>query len=405
MFGTRVRKPLYESYYFARIPPSLPWLFTGEGQPALPIDVFDTLTPPFDHVALCFIDAFSWQHVDRALDESRFLRHASDVGVLSKMTSMFPSTTAAHVTTIHTGQTPAVSGIYSWQYFEPTLGALIEALPFAFLDQPRESLRFTGIDPNVIFPGPSIYGGLSELGVRSFVLQPIEIAGSTCNKIFTAGAEQRPFKSLADGLVGLRNILLHEQAPTYTFFYWDKIDSLAHGHGPDSEAVAAEVEMVFLAFDRLLHNHLGSARKTLLLLTADHGHVRTGEAVMVNRDIPDIIPLLMKDRLGRPLAPAGSRRDFFLHVQDEYVESVCGRLREVLAERAEVFPTRELIDQGFFGERPASERLLSRVGNVVVLPYVGQSVWWGEGDSRKVSSHGGLTPEEVEIPLFAVAYG
>jgi hypothetical protein len=167
------------------------------------------------------------------------------------------------------------------------------------------------------------------------------------------------------------------------------------------------VELVWLAFDKLLHDHLSAARRTLLLISADHGHMYTGDSpVYVNRDIPDLIPLLQKDRVGRPLVPAGSRRDFYLHVREEHVGLACDRLREVLAGRAEVYATAELIAQGFFGAEPASDRLLARVGNVVVLPHARQSVWWQEPGSvdSKVSSHGGLTPQEMDIPLFVVAY-
>lgn len=405
-FGPRFRKPLYATYNFANLPSSLPWLFTGQGTPALPLDVFGSFAPPFDHVVLCFIDAFGWQHVEKTLEHSRFLRHAVGHGVLSKMTSMFPSTTAAHVTAIHTNQTPAQSGVYAWQYYDPVVGTIIEPLPFSFHNQPRESLRVTGVEPSVIFPGPSIYGELSEMGVRSIVMQPIEISGSSCNKVYAAGAEARPFKSLAEGLVNLRQVLLQEKGPLYTFFYHDRIDSVSHVHGPESDQVAAEIEMVFLAFERILHERIGSAKRTLLLITADHGHVRTGQGYYLNQSMPDLVSVLQKDRLGRPLAPAGSRRDLFLHVLPEHVAAVCGRLREELSGRAEVYPTSELIEAGFFGETPASERFLSRVGNVVVLPYANQSVWWLEPGQHetKVSSHGGLTPDEVEIPLFVVAY-
>lgn len=406
-FGPHFRKPLYGSYCFSRIPPTLPWLFTGQGQPALPPDVFGPHAPPFDHVVFCYIDAFGWQHVHRAVETSRFLRHAVDEGVLSKMTSMFPSTTAAHVTTIHTGQVPGTSGVYAWQYYEPSLGAMIEALPFSFVGQPREGLRLTGASPELIYPGPSIYGGLAELGVRSFVLHPAEIANSTCNRIYTAGATQKPYKSFAEALVTARNIVLHEKGPTYTHLYHDKIDSLGHIYGSESEQAAAEVEMVWQAFGRLVHAKMGQARRTLFLVTADHGHMYNGDQTLfVNRDVPDVVPLLQTDRMGRPLVPAGSRREFFLHVRPAYLAEVVGRLREAFAGRVEVHPTEQLIAQGFFGEGPPSERFLARVGNVALLPHAHQNVWWYDGaDAAKMSSHGGLTPQEMEIPLFVAAYG
>jgi hypothetical protein len=407
-FGEQFRRPLPHSYSFARLPRSLRWLLRGQGEPALPRDVFGPCEPSFDHVVLFFADAFGWRLVERALEGSPFLRHAERAGTLSKLTAMFPSTTAAHVTTIHTGQTVGQSGVYAWQYHEPALGTIIESLPFSFYGGPREGLRLTGIDPTVVYPGPSLYEGLAEQGVRSFIVQPREIAHSTCNQVFTAGAEARPYRSLAEALVLVRSIVEREQGPTYTMLYYDRIDTLCHAHGTESEAVAAEVESLWLVFERLFHDRLKPRGRTLLLITADHGHMEVGTAqVHVNRDLPEVVPMLQVDRLGRPLAPAGSRRDFFMHVRPEYLETVCRRLSEALAGRAEVHPTEQLVEMGFFGDTAVSERFRARVGNLVVLPYRGQGVWWQEPGyaDTKVSSHGGLTPEEMDIPLFVLSYG
>jgi hypothetical protein len=407
-FGEQFRRPLPQSYSFARLPGSLGWLFGREPAPGLPRDVFGPCEPPFDHVVLFFADAFGWQFVERAIERSPFLQHAERAGTLSKLTSMFPSTTAAHVTTIHTGQSVGQSGVYAWQYYEPVVGTLIEPLPFAFYGGAREGLRLTGIDPALIYPGPSLYQGLAERGVRSFIVQPREISSSTCNKVFTAGAEARPYRSLAEALVVARGIVEREPGPTYTLLYYDRIDTLCHVHGPEAAEVEAEVESLWLVFERLFHDRLRRRGRTLLLITADHGHVGVGrDQVYVNRDLPEVVPLLEVDRLGRPLAPAGSRRDFFLHVRPEHLEAVRRRLGEALAGRAEVHATVSLIEQGFFGEGGVSERLRARVGNLVVLPYAEQGVWWLEPSyvDTKLSSHGGLTPQEMDIPLFVLGYG
>jgi hypothetical protein len=407
-FGSHFRRPLLHSYTFGRLPRCLDWLLGGTGEPALPRDVFGPCVPPFDHVVLFFADAFGWQFVPRALETSAFLRHAEHAGTLSKLTAMFPSTTAAHITTVHTAQDVGQSGVYAWQYREPGVGTIIESLPFAFYGGPREGLRLTGIDPGVVYPGPSVYERLAGRGVRSFVVQPREIANSSCNQVYTAGAQARPYRSLAEALVTVRSIVENEPAPTYTFLYYDRIDSLCHIHGAASEEVAAEVEALWLVFERFFHDRLKPRGRALLLITADHGHMDVGkEQVYINRDLPEVVPLLQTDRLGRPLAPAGSRRDFFLHVRPDCLEAVSRCLTRALAGRAEVYPTEELVALGFFGDGPVSERFQARVGNLVVLPYAGQGVWWlepGHADT-KVSSHGGLTPEEMDIPLFVLGYG
>ena len=74
-----------------------------------------------------------------------------------------------------------------------------------------------------------------------------------------------------------------------------------------------------------------------------------------------------------------------------------------LAGRAVVYRTADLIAAGFFGAAPVSETFLGRVGNLVVLPYRGEAVWWYEKDrfeQKYFGHHGGLTPQEMEIPLL-----
>src|SRR2546426_9750966 len=100
-FSQRFIRPLYDSYCFATIPQTVQFLLTGEGRSALPMDVFGTLPTRYTSVILFFVDAFGWRFFERYADSYPFLKIALRDGVVSKMTSQFPSTTAAHVTCIH----------------------------------------------------------------------------------------------------------------------------------------------------------------------------------------------------------------------------------------------------------------------------------------------------------------
>ena len=113
--------------------------------------------------------------------------------------------------------------------------------------------------------------------------------------------------------------------------------------------------------------------------------------------------MLRTDRAGRPLVPAGACRDFFLYVEDDRLDEVHALLARQLAGCAQVCRTEDLIEAGLFGPLPPSSRFLDRVGNLVVLPFAGESVWWYEKDKfemKKHGAHGGLTPAEMEIPLL-----
>ena len=77
-----------------------------------------------------------------------------------------------------------------------------------------------------------------------------------------------------------------------------------------------------------------------------------------------------------------------------------------LRETAEVYALEDLIAGGFFGEPAAvSGRFRERAGDTVILPHAGESVFWlGDGRFRRtlLGNHGGLTPEEMEIPLLVL---
>ena len=61
-----------------------------------------------------------------------------------------------------------------------------------------------------------------------------------------------------------------------------------------------------------------------------------------------------------------------------------------------------LIAEGVFAE--PSPRLRTRLGNIVVLPHYGEAVYWHEPNrfvQHLHGQHGGLSPQEMEIPLLA----
>jgi hypothetical protein len=141
-----------------------------------------------------------------------------------------------------------------------------------------------------------------------------------------------------------------------------------------------------------------------VLLTADHGQAETHPArsVYLNTGLR-VERFLKTDRQGRVLVPAGCPRDAFLYARDEMLYEAQDYQACRLAGRAAVCRTADLIAAGFFGAAPVSETFLGRAGNLVVLPYRGEAVWWyekGRFAQNYFGHHGGLTPQEIGIPLL-----
>ena len=70
--------------------------------------------------------------------------------------------------------------------------------------------------------------------------------------------------------------------------------------------------------------------------------------------------------------------------------------------------TVEMVAEGYFGLGPVSEKFIARAGDLVILPYAGESVWWwggGDYENKFYGNHGGLTAEEMETPLLSCELG
>jgi len=397
-------KPLYDSYCFSNIPGTIKQLLGVDNNQSLPKD---TLTKPrVKKVVFLFIDSFGWEFWEKHSQNYPFLKRFLTDGVVSKLTSQFPSTTSAHVTTIHTGTPVGQSGIYEWYYYEPKVDAIIAPLLYSFAgDKQRDTLKAAEIKPQDIFPTKSFYKDLRMAGIQSYVVQFQDYTPSTYSDVVFEGATSViPYRDLAHGLITLGSAVKKTQSPSYFFFYYSNIDSSGHVEGPNSSVHQAEIHVLFTALENLFYEQIKTEKDLTILLSADHGMapVSPQDTYYLDKESPEITKYLKKSRKNRLLVPAGSCRDMFLHVDDEQLTSVKSLLEKKLRDRAEIYLTQTLLDQGFFGTK-VSQELLGRLGNLTILPYKREAVWWYENglfEQKFYGHHGGLTAEEMEIPFL-----
>jgi len=394
---------------FASLPGTIAKLLGADVRsPALPASLLADFAERYDRVVLVYFDAFGFDVAQRHSAHPLLDRAAAD-GVFAAITSQFPSTTTVHMTTVHTGLPVSEHGLYEWFVLEPGLERLIAPLPFVFAGDAHEPLP-NGFGADRIYPPTTLYELLARSGVASAVAGPVGVAVSPTSAALVRGStKQIGFDDVGEGLAALARTLTELPAPAYGFVYIDLLDTLLHKVGPLSPAdtgVDAEVTRVLDAIERRLLENLPAG--TLVLLTADHGMtpVSPPRTIYLNQGprAAEITAHLRTEPSGHPLAPAGSCRDLFLHALPGHAEELAGLLAGELGERAEVRRAVELIEAGLFGPSP-SQRLLARLGDVVVLPMLGEAVYWhtpGRFVQTLWGQHGGLTPQEMEIPLLAL---
>ncbi len=389
-------KPLYETFSFSKIPGTLLRLL-GLSEEALPQSCW--IPGPYEKVICVLVDGFGWNFLEKYHAQYPFLSRFFRQGIVSKITSQFPSTTAAHITTLTTGMEVGQTGVFEWFYYEPHLDRMIAPLLFAFAGDKESGTLQSVITPDKILPKQTIFQKLKQHQIRSSIFQHESIAHSVYSNTMFAGGEMVAYRHFPDCLRMVKERL--SQKGLFYIYYGD-VDSEAHRHGMESSQTMSAIERCFTALEQFFSS--ADLQNTAVILTADHGMrpIDPKTTIYLNREVPEIEKCLRVGRDDRVLAPGGSCRDFFVYAKD--TDQTCELLQRKLEGRALVCKTDELIEQQFFGSKAVSNNFRKRVGNIVIFPYDNLSVWWyekGRFEQKFYAMHGGLTKEELEtIFLF-----
>lgn len=330
-------------------------------------------------------DHYLGRHPDSALARDR----------VRGMSSVFPATTSAALTSIATGLPPRGHGVTGWFMYVHELGAVTAWLPFG----PRVGKgQWVDLEPDS--------AGLLEretlwdrFDAETHVVQPEWLVDTPYSRATIGNSARRHGYQGLEGLLETLTAIAHTPAGgkrRFVYAYWPELDALCHQHGIESAAVQEHFQAVDGAWQRLLEGVQGT--ETVVLGIADHGLIDTApERTLYLEDHPELAETLALPLCGEPRAAYcylrnGAEADFQAYVR-ERLGHVCR------AERSE-----ELLAAGWFGPTPEHPQLRRRIGDWVLLPAEGWVIkdrLVGEGDFGQVGVHGGASAAEQRVPLIA----
>jgi hypothetical protein len=325
----------------------------------------------------------------------RARRH--DRAQLIEATTIFPSTTAAAITTLHTARTPQEHGNLAYFIWLEEFAQVTQMLRWGpGINRRGSYFDDQHIDPREYIKVPSIHGRLRQRGGESWVIEPEIFRNEAMTRMHAAEAKIAAYYLPSSMSVRLRDLLERRpwgDAPAYVYAYWAGIDSVAHVSGPQSADHASEAAL----FDKALERAIGSRAPgdTLVLLTADHGHAFTDPDKLI-----DLIgDTQLRSLLRNPIA--GEPRLAFLHT--DQADRVKQHLERRYPETFFFLDRDEAIAAGLFG-RGDPETARQRIGEVLAMLGGDRaaSIVKVDGQTfRHRGSHGGMSPDEMRIPVLA----
>ncbi|MFC0678098.1 alkaline phosphatase family protein [Lysobacter korlensis] len=307
-------------------------------------------------------------------------------GALTKgatATAVFPSTTAAALTTLATGALPGEHGLVGYSVLDRDQGRVVNQL----------SGWDDGMDPATWQPLPTVFERAAAIGVPSFAIGEPRFADSGFTAAVLRGAEYVPHKPVPDRFDAARAILDRlERGILYV--YVAELDKVAHKSGWESPEWTERLEVLDAAVAKLA----ASLRPDEgMLVTADHGILDVPQEAHLKIDTAP--ELLVGVRL-----VAGEPRCLQLHLEAGVdPAAMLERWREAEGARAWVASRDEVIESGWFGP-VVTDAARSRMGDIFVAArkrVVYDDPRTASAQSQAmIGQHGSLSEEELTVPLL-----
>lgn len=337
------------------------------------------------NIVLLVIDGLGYKYIERHGKDSIFKKH-----LIGSLTSVFPSTTASAIITLQTGAAPQQHGITGWYMYLKELGVVSAILPFCSRYGKSHFLDY-GIRKNDIFVEKDMGDKIKN---ESYVIFPEEIIN---NKLNGKDKSVLGYNTLKGMFMQIKKAIRKSGRRKYIYAYWPKFDTFCHQAGAGS----VRTKKHFEELDKKLASFVKSIQgtDTLLIITADHGLIDTSKSkTILLSEHPDLYETLTLPLCGEP-------RVAYCYVHPSKAKKFENYVRKKLSYCCEMYKSEDLIKKGMFGLFKPHNKLFDRIGDYTLIMkenYVINDKLLREREHRLIGNHGGLSKEEMLVPLIVI---
>ena len=328
----------------------------------------EKLKKNYKNVVLIVLDGMG-KHILDNISKNGFLNKHN----ISTLTSVYPSTTTASLTSYYSGLSPYESGWIGWSQYFKEYGRAIDM--FKHTESYKgDSVKDAKID---VF---------KEILNYETIFQKIENASPDTKtyEIEPNYAEKRSKRAI--------QMLCSTKDKKFVFAYYDNPDSLLHKYGTNS----SEVKDMLLNAEKTIENTLSNLSDTLVIISADHGH-KDIDKIYSFLDYPELFDMLI-------MPPSLEARITSLWVKENKKENFEKVFNKLFKNEFLLLPTEKALEMNLFGYGKKHKKLEDFLGNYISISISSSAFvidnYLFSGKEKKRSTHCGLTKEEMQIPLI-----
>lgn len=343
----------------------------------------ERLQKKYKNVVFIILDGMGEHILNKISPEGYFSKNKIDC-----LTSVYPSTTTAALTTYYSGKPPYETGWIAWSQYFKEYGRAIDMLSHKE-SYKRDSLQGAKID---VFKDVVKYTPIFERieqaspNVKAYELTPT-YSDKRANRSIRADS--------IDEIISNIEMLCQSSDEKFILAYSDNPDGILHKYGTTSEEAkqfVKETEIKIKEMCKKLDDD------TIVIISADHGHKDIEKSYSI-LDYPEIQECL--------IMPASlESRTLTFWVKEEMKKEFEERFKNAFGDEFLLMSKNEFLNKHLLGYGEKHPKIDDFIGNYIALSTAGSMIrletFLADGKPVKKSTHCGLTQEEMEVPLIVI---
>lgn len=320
----------------------------------------------YKNVVLLLFDGLGTCIMKGNLKKSGFLR----THYVDSICTVFPPTTVAATTSAMSALQPIEHAWLGWDCYYPQADKNVTV----FLNTEQGTSKPVA-DENLAWKYcgyQSVVDRIKESGGRAYHVTPFV----------------EPYPSSFDAICSQIRSNCEEDGKKYIYAYWNEPDSIMHKYGCYSE----EAKQVISELEKKVEAMCGQLEDTLLIITADHGHIDGRNAVIT--EYPAIMECLVR-------MPSIEPRALNLYVKEEKRAQFEREFEKEFGGDFVLLTKEEIYASGLFGTKTPHKNVDAMIGDYVAIGMTDLTIFNTREEADRVKGvHAGYTKEEIQIPII-----